>query len=80
MAHTPRNDGIKRAEELNNKINDAFVHWKGRVIAIRASIGLQAFGAEDEAEKVLACTDQAMYRIKQIKEGTPSDRDLLLPQ
>lgn len=74
LVDTSRYDGIKRAEELNHKLNDAFVHWNGCMIAVRATIGIQAYGQGDEAEKVLGCADAAMYLIKQIKESTAMDR------
>ncbi len=75
LVNTSCYEGIKRAEELNHRLNDAFVHWKGRMIAVRATIGIQGYGQGDEVEKILGCADAAMYRIKQIKESTALSRN-----
>lgn len=70
LVKTSRYAGVARAEALKRQINNAFVDWDGRQIAVRASFGIQAFGAEDSAKELLSNADAAMYRIKRIKEQT----------
>ncbi|GEM_PF-809237 len=67
LAGASRSQGLVRAEELNRQLNNAFAQWNGRMLALSASLGFQAFGPNDTANKVLQRADAAMYRIKKIK-------------
>jgi diguanylate cyclase (GGDEF)-like protein len=68
LVKTSRQDGCERAETLNRALNSATVRWNERRIAVRASFGLQAFSARDNAKELLNSADAAMYRIKRFKE------------
>lgn len=69
LVNTSRLEGTERAEALNRTLNSAIISWNERRIAIRASFGLQAFTARDNAKELLCCADAAMYRIKRFKES-----------
>ncbi len=76
LVKTSRQYGTERAEALNRAMNSAVVSWNERQIAIRASCGLQAFTARDNAKELLSCADAAMYRIKRFKETHGRQRHL----
>ena len=76
LVNTSRLEGTERTEALNRVLNRAVISWNERQIAIRASFGLQAFTARDNAKELLCCADAAMYRIKRFKETNEQLRHL----
>lgn len=67
LTGTSREDGLARAESLNQKLNQSSVLWNNETIEISASFGMQAFQGGDRAPALMASADQAMYTIKQLK-------------
>jgi diguanylate cyclase (GGDEF)-like protein len=64
LTRTLWDDGLHRAECLDETLNKAVVVWEGRLIAVRASLGIQAYGANDDGRRLLHQADEAMYRTK----------------
>lgn len=64
LTRTLWEDGLARAEFLDHVLNNACVGWNGRLIAVRASLGIQAYGAGDDSTRLLSQADEAMYRTK----------------
>ncbi len=60
-------DGLKRAEAFDGMINGAVVDWEGEAIPIRASLGFQTYGPNDDMEKILKSADDAMYATKRAR-------------
>ena len=67
LTRTSHLDGINRAEGLDRRINGMRVAWSGRMIAPRASFGIQAYGPGDDSEELIGQADEAMYRIKRAR-------------
>lgn len=67
LTRTDWDGGLIRAELLEKLLNSSFVSWDGRMIAIRASFGLQGYGAHDNAFDLLGRADQAMYETKRLR-------------
>ena len=67
LTGTNREDGLVRAETLNQLLNQSSVLWNNERIEISASFGIQAFQGGDSAASLIASADQAMYTIKQLK-------------
>jgi diguanylate cyclase (GGDEF)-like protein len=66
LTGTSREDGLVRAESLNQVLNQASVLWNRERIEISASFGMQGFVGGDNAAALMASADQAMYTIKQL--------------
>lgn len=69
LTGTNREDGLLRAETLNQILNQSSVLWNNERIEISASFGIQAFQGGDNAATLIASADQAMYTIKQLKSS-----------
>ncbi len=67
-------DGLARAEGIDRVLNNAFVSWEDRIIAIRASLGIQAYGSKDDGDTLLSKADDAMYRTKKSRAALLSRR------
>ena len=71
LTRVPHDQGIARAQLLAEQINGTMVNIEGRAILLRASVGIQPYGSEDDGTTLLDRADQAMYRNKRMR----SDRD-----
>jgi diguanylate cyclase (GGDEF)-like protein len=65
LPRSNKRNGLKRAEELDRKLNNAYASWNGQQIAICASCGVHMYAANAEVEPLLAAADGAMYKIKE---------------
>jgi len=74
LVNADRDNALRRAETLNNSLNEASISWEGQTLAIQASFGLQTYQSDDEAPGLLRSADAAMYKIKQIKEAEGKSR------
>jgi diguanylate cyclase (GGDEF)-like protein len=72
LTHSNLQNGLKRAERIENQLNKSIVPWQGRMIAICASFGLQEYGAKEQGVDLLALADEAMYKTK--RQRTERDR------
>ncbi len=68
LVNTTQENGLERAETLNTALNAASLAWNGERLAIQASFGMQSYQSGDDAQDLLQSADEAMYKIKQIKE------------
>ena len=69
LARSSWEDGLKRAEAFDEMINGAVADWEGETIPIRASLGFQTYGPNDDMEKILQSADDAMYATKRARAG-----------
>lgn len=67
MANSAWTDGCKRARDLEAAINSAYAVWRGELIPLSVSSGVQAYGESDLCEQLLARADSLMYQNKRNK-------------
>ena len=67
LTRTSHLDGIDRAEGLDRRLNGMGVAWDGRMIAPRASFGIQTYSPGDDSAELIGQADEAMYRIKRAR-------------
>jgi diguanylate cyclase (GGDEF)-like protein len=65
LPRSNKRNGVRRAEELDRKINNAYASWGGNNIQIKASCGVHMYAADAELKPLLEAADAAMYAIKQ---------------
>ena len=68
MPETSPEQGRLRAGELNSLLNNLTVPFEGRVIPVRASVGLELLKPGAREAEVVARADLKMYRTKQAKQ------------
>ena len=67
LTRTTCEDGLTRAEVLEERLNASSIVWEGRVIPVRGSFGFQTYAARDNAAKLLNSADEAMYKTKKLR-------------
>lgn len=67
LTRTSWENGLSRAECVENKLNNSIVNWHGRKLAISASLGLQKYGAKDNGLDLISRADEAMYKTKHLR-------------
>ena len=67
LTRTAWEDGLTRAQALEKAVNDTVVEREGRLLAVKASFGVQKYGADDDGDALLGRADNAMYRIKRVR-------------
>jgi diguanylate cyclase (GGDEF)-like protein len=65
LPRSNKRNGLRRAEELDRKLNNAYAAWDGQQIPIRASCGVHMYSAQAEVDELLEAADAAMYKIKE---------------
>lgn len=65
LPRSNKRNGVRRAEDLDRKINNAYAAWDNNQIAIKASCGVHMYAAKAEVKELLEAADAAMYKIKQ---------------
>ena len=65
LPRSNKRNGVRRAEDLDRKINNAYASWNGTNIQIKASCGVHMYSADAELAPLLEAADAAMYAIKQ---------------
>ncbi|MBM3513687.1 MAG: GGDEF domain-containing protein [Alphaproteobacteria bacterium] len=65
LPRSNKQNGVRRAEDLDRKINNAYANWNGTNIQIKASCGMHMYSADAEIKPLLEAADAAMYAIKQ---------------
>ena len=65
LPRSNKRNGLRRAEELDRKLNNAYAAWNGEQIPIRASCGVHMYSAKAEMAQLLEAADEAMYKIKE---------------
>ena len=69
LTRTSWKDGLAKAKDLERSLNNTFVGWRGRMIAVRASLGVHAYGSKDDSADLLDRVDDAMYATKRLRAG-----------
>lgn len=65
LPRSNKRNGVKRAEDLDRKLNNAYASWDNNQIPIKASCGVHMYAANAEVKQLLEAADAAMYKIKQ---------------
>ena len=65
LPRSNKRNGVRRAEDLDRKLNNAYASWDGKQIALKASCGVHMYAAKVEVDELLEAADAAMYKIKQ---------------
>ncbi len=65
LPRSNKRNGVKRAQDLDRKLNNAYAAWDGKQISIKASCGVHMYASKAEVHELLAAADAAMYKIKQ---------------
>lgn len=74
LTRTGRGDGLRRAEGFDRLLNETVVTWRGRPIAVRASLGFQPYGPVTCGADLLKRADDAMYRAKRVRADVEERR------
>ena len=69
LPRTSWKDGLAKAEDLDRSLNNTYVSWRGRMVAVRASLSLHAFGPKDDSDELLDLIDDAMDVTKRMLAG-----------
>jgi len=67
LTRTNWEDGLSRTEIIEKQLNNVVVNWRGRMIAVTASFGLQGYSAKDVGLNLLDQADEAMYETKRLR-------------
>ncbi len=65
LPRSNKRNGVKRAQDLDRKLNNAYAAWDGKQIPIKASCGVHMYASKAEVRELLESADAAMYKIKQ---------------
>ncbi len=65
LPRSNKRNGVKRAEDLDRKLNNAYAQWDGKQIPVKASCGVHMYTSKAEMDELLEAADAAMYKIKQ---------------
>ena len=69
LPRSNKRNGVRRAEDLDRKLNNAYAAWDGNQIPIKASCGVHMYAAKAEVKELLEAADTAMYKIKQERKA-----------
>jgi diguanylate cyclase (GGDEF)-like protein len=69
MPATTLERGGDRARDLSKLLNEQIVSWQGRLLPLRASIGVAPYRAGQRADELLQDADAGLYRDKQSKSN-----------
>ncbi len=67
LTHTSCEDGLARAQSLEQCLNGSSIAWENKAIPIRASFGMRSYTGHDTLEHLIGRADEAMYRTKRIR-------------
>jgi diguanylate cyclase (GGDEF)-like protein len=69
LPRTTRKRGANRIQSLRRMLNPVVVLWKGATITVHASLGVQTYGGNDDADgaQLLSRADASMYQTKYVR-------------
>ena len=70
LTRTSWKNGLARAEGLDRSLNNTYVCLWGRMIAVRASLSVHAYGSKDVGDDILDWADDAKYVTKRMRAGS----------
>jgi diguanylate cyclase (GGDEF)-like protein len=65
LPRSNKRNGLRRAEDLDRKLNNAYAAWDNNQIQLKASCGVHMYASNAEVKELLEAADAAMYKIKQ---------------
>ncbi len=69
LANADKKLALTRIQKISKQLNNLSLIWDGHEIAIRASVGMKAYNAEETAETIMSEADHALYQDKRNKES-----------
>ena len=76
MSRTTVENAAVRAEKIKRLIHASAIDWQGQAVSIRASLGTDYFGPDDDSSAVILRADRNMYRQKQERRRFPRPASL----
>jgi len=69
LPRTSRERGANRIQALRRMLNPVVVMWKGATITVHASLGVQTYGGDSDADgaQLLSRADASMYQMKYLR-------------
>lgn len=64
LPRSNKRNGLRRAQELDKKLNNAYASWNGIQIPIKASCGIHMYTSRAGLSELMDSADKAMYKIK----------------
>ena len=64
LPRSNKRNGLRRAQELDKKLNNAYASWNGIQIPIKASCGIHMYTSRAGLHELMDSADKAMYKIK----------------
>jgi len=64
LVRTSWNGALTRLRAIRRLLDPAVIDLNGRTIAVRASLGVEIYGGEDEGVQLMGRADRAMYAAK----------------
>ena len=64
LPRSNKRNGVRRAQDLDKRLNNAYASWNGTQIPIKASCGVHMYTSKAELSELLEAADKAMYKIK----------------
>jgi diguanylate cyclase (GGDEF)-like protein len=76
LTRTEREDGIARAEALDQALNNTAVPWMDDHVVVRVSLGIQVYRTQDRSDEILARADTSMTRAKCLRKAIRAERNV----
>jgi diguanylate cyclase (GGDEF)-like protein len=70
VAQTKWEDGAKRAQTLQWAIETTPCDFRGTVLPVKVSLGIEPYGPNDLADELIRRADMAMYYVKRNQKGS----------
>ena len=64
LPRSNKRNGVRRTEDLDRKLNNAYAAWGGKQISVKANCGVHMYASQAETSELLGAADAAMYKIK----------------
>jgi len=78
LVRTERKDGLRRAEALDRLLNGAMFSWQGKMIGLRADVGIHFYDSATTRDELVYEANDAMCRIKQVRGDSEAARVALI--
>ncbi|WP_167730260.1 GGDEF domain-containing protein [Terasakiella sp. SH-1] len=67
-------DGQKCIEKITQELNTSTLRWKGHILGIKASVGIQFYDSSSTPQDLLNGADRAMYAAKKSRQEEKPDK------
>ncbi len=75
ISRTTLENATSRANKIEWLIESSAIDWQGEALAIKATLGIDYYGADDSCNDVIYRADENMYLKKQLLNHSPSVPD-----